>query len=95
MIFVFQGAVLQREVAAERFDALAHAPQPVAFTDERMLAVVFDQQAAAAALGDETQAAILRAGVAHDVGHGFAQRECEHGFFSGRKAEQCSTETRR
>ena len=71
----------REKLAAERFDALAHAAEAVAFADDGVLAVVFDDQAALAGLGDEAEAAGGGAGVANDVGDGFAESESESGLF--------------
>ena len=68
-------------MAAEGFYALAHAAQAVAFAGDGVLAIVFDNEAAMAGFGDEAETASGGAGVANDVGDGFAQDESQGGFF--------------
>ena len=48
-----------------------------------MAAVVFDDEAADADVGDEAEGAGGGAGMADDIGDGFAEGECEHGLFGG------------
>jgi len=82
------GAVfaVDAEATSKGLDALAHAAQAIAFSRERMFAIVFDEQLAATALGDEAQAAGFSACMANDVGYGLAQGEGEDGLFSGSEA---------
>ena len=71
------------ETAAEILDAFAHAAQAIAFALDFVRTIVFDDEAAVVAFGDEAQTAGGGAGVAHDVGDGFAQGEGEGGLFGG------------
>ena len=75
-------------MAANRFYPFAHAAQAVAFAGSGVLAVVFNHQLAVTCFGDEAKTAGGGAGVAHDVGYGFAQHQSKSCFFL--RAERCS-----
>ena len=64
-------------MAANGLDTLAHAADAGAFALQNMLTIVVDDEAALSRFGYEAKTATGGAGMANDVGDGFAQSEGE------------------
>ena len=72
------GLALQR--SADGFEAFAHTAQSVAFGGINAAAVVGDFQPTEIVVPLQTNAALSRLRMAHNVGHRLAQRQRQHGF---------------
>src|SRR5664279_1104709 len=80
------GGCMALERAADRLQPLAHAAQTVALRTLSAASVVGNLQGAQLFVTSEADAACLRLGVAHHVGHRFTKRQGKHGFL--RRAER-------
>src|SRR5271165_3505169 len=74
------------ERAADGLQPLAHAAQAIALGSVGSAAVIGDFQSADFLVPAEADATALRLGMAHNVGHGLAERQREHGLL--RRAER-------